>query len=69
MKHTPFKTTEDLFVFLSGADEVQLTDELIIQIVKDKLWSDEKSLKEYATAGARWNKKRNSIVLTDYNKE
>ena len=49
--------------FLSGENEVELTDELIEQIVKDKKWGDVKSLKEMKTLGAKWNVKRGSVVF------
>ena len=54
------KETQDLH---SGKDEVELTDELIEQIVKDKKWGDVKSLKQMKTLGAKWNVKRESVVF------
>lgn len=54
------KETQDLH---SGKDEVELTDELIEQIVKDKKWGEVKSLKEMKTLGAKWNVKRASVVF------
>ena len=47
--------------FYSGNDEVELTHELIIKLVKEKKWADVESLKEM---GAKWNVKRNSVVFT-----
>ena len=52
--------------FFSGKDEVELTDQLIEQLVKDKKWGDIKSLKEMRDKGAKWNVKRNSVVLTEF---
>ena len=48
---------------LDAKYEVELTDELIKEIVKKKKWGDERSLKEYAKIGAKWNLKRNSLIL------
>jgi len=49
----------------TGIDEVELTDELIQQIVKDKKWKYE-DLKQFQKEGATWNNHRNSIILTDF---
>jgi hypothetical protein len=46
-----------------GTDEVELTDKLIINLVKEKKWGDVKSLKEMREMGAKWNVKRNSVVF------
>ena len=54
------KQTDD---FLSGKDEIILTDELIEKLVKEKKWGDAKTLKELASMGAKWNTKRNSVVF------
>lgn len=51
---------KDLF---SGNDEVELTDELIESLVKEKKWVDAKSLKGMRGMGGRWNVKRNSVVF------
>jgi len=48
---------------LNDKNEVELTDELIKQLVDEKKWGDEKSLKKMAEMGAKWNIKRNSLVL------
>jgi hypothetical protein len=53
---------KDLQDFYSGKNEVELTDELIEQLVKDKKWSDVESLKEMRDEGAKWNTVRNSVV-------
>ena len=47
----------------SGKYEVPLTDELITQLVKEKKWKDEKSLKEMRGIGAKWNTRRNSLIF------
>jgi len=49
--------------FYSGKNEVELTNELIEQLVKDEKWGDTKSLKEMRDMGARWNIERNSVVF------
>lgn len=49
--------------YFSGVDEVELTDELIKEIVKNKLWGDEKSLKELRDEGGKWNKLRCSVTF------
>ena len=49
--------------FYSGKNEVELTDELINKLVKEKKWGDVKSLKEMAEMGAKWNVIRNSVVF------
>lgn len=49
--------------FYLGKNEVELTNELIEQLVKDKKWGDVKSLKEMRDTGAKWNVKRNSVVF------
>ena len=54
------KEIEELY---SGKYEVPLTDELIAQLVKEKKWKDEKSLKEMRDLGAKWNTKRNSLIF------
>jgi hypothetical protein len=49
---------------LSSENEVELTDELIEQLVKDKKWGDVKSLKEMRDIGAKWNLVRDSVVIS-----
>ena len=56
-------TTKEKQDFISGKDEVELTDELIAQIVKDGKWSCAQSLRTMRDAGAKWNTKRNSVVF------
>lgn len=48
----------------TGIDEVELTDELIDQIVKEKKWKYE-DLKEFQKDGATWNTQRNSIIINN----
>jgi hypothetical protein len=51
--------------FYSGNDEVELTEELIVKLVKEKKWGDVESLKGMKRMGAKWNIKRGSIVFTN----
>lgn len=54
---------KDKFEIFNGKEEVKLTDDLIKKLVSEKKWKDEKSLKEMAKMGAKWNIKRNSLIL------
>jgi hypothetical protein len=49
--------------FPYGVDEVEITDELIKKLVEEKKWGDPKILKEFAEKGAKWNIKRNSLIM------
>ena len=49
----------------TAVDEVELTDELISEIVKEKKWKFE-DLKQFQKDGATWNTRRKSIILNDY---
>jgi len=49
--------------FYSGKYEVELTNELIEQIVKDKKCGDVESLKDMRDMGAKWNTNRSSVVF------
>lgn len=49
--------------FFIQKHEIELTDELILELVKEKKWGDVKSLKEMRKMGAKWNTKNNSIVI------
>ena len=49
----------------TAVDEVELTDELISEIVKEKKWKFE-DLKQFQKDGATWNTRRKSIMLNDY---
>jgi hypothetical protein len=57
-------TYKEKLDFASGKHEVELTDDLINQIVKDQKW-DIKALKEMREMGAKWNTERNSIVISE----
>ena len=46
-----------------GNDEVELTEELIVKLVKEKKWGDVESLKEMQVMGAKWNVIRDSVVF------
>lgn len=58
-------TQKDKLRMFSGVDEVELTDEIINQILKDIKWLKYKDLKELQKNGATWNTKRKSIFLPD----
>ena len=49
--------------FYEGNDEVELTDELITKLVKDRKWGDFESLNQMKKMGAKWNVKRDSVVF------
>jgi hypothetical protein len=57
-------TLKDKLRIFSGVDEVELTDEIIDQIVKETKWKYE-DLKQFQKDGATWNTKRKSIFLPD----
>ena len=54
---------KELIDLFNGKDEIELTNELIKKLVEEKKWGDIESLKQFALMGARWNVKRNSIIL------
>ena len=56
-------TEQEMKDYYLGNDEVELTDELIINLVKEKKWGDVESLKEMKAIGAKWNIKRDSVVF------
>ena len=58
-----FEPNDEQKRFFSGIDEVELTDELIEAIVKQKKWRDENSLREMKKMGGKWNTERNSVVF------
>lgn len=62
MKNKQMKNKE-MQDFFSGKNEIELTNELIEQLVKDKKWGDVKSLKELRDMGAKWNTEKNSVVF------
>jgi hypothetical protein len=49
--------------YFSGVDEVELTDELIKDIVHNGLWGDEESLKKLRDEGGKWNTLRCSVTF------
>jgi hypothetical protein len=53
----------EIIDFFLGKHEVELTDELILKLVKENKWSDFESLNEMRKMGAKWNTKNNSIVI------
>jgi hypothetical protein len=57
------KTEKEVIDFFIQKHEIELTDELILELVKEKKWGDVKSLKEMRKMGAKWNTKNNSIVI------
>ena len=50
---------------LSEIDELELTDQLIFQLVQENKWGSIESLKKLAIMGFKWNTKTNSCVLTE----
>jgi hypothetical protein len=50
---------------LSKNDELELTDQLIFQLVQENKWGSIESLKKLAIMGFKWNTKTNSCVLTE----
>jgi hypothetical protein len=59
----PKEQVEAMQDFFWNKNEVELTNELIEQLVKDKKWSDVKSLQEMRDVGAKWNIVRNSLIF------
>jgi hypothetical protein len=57
------KAKDQIIDFFLGKHEVELTDELILKLVKENKWSDVESLNEMREMGAKWNIKNNSIVI------
>ena len=54
---------KEVIDFFTQKHEIELTDELILELVKEKKWGDVESLKEMRKMGAKWNIKNNSIVI------
>lgn len=54
---------EEIKDFYKGNDEVELTDELITKLIKDRKWGDSESLNQMKKMGAKWNVKRDSVVF------
>ncbi|MFY8161630.1 MAG: hypothetical protein ACOVNU_09900 [Candidatus Kapaibacteriota bacterium] len=44
-------------------NEVELTEELMLEIVAKKKWGSVESLRALKEIGAKWNLERNSIVF------
>lgn len=53
---------KEMVNFYLGIDEVELTDELINQLVKENKWGNVESLYQARENGAKWNTMRNSLV-------
>jgi len=45
--------------------ELELTEELMKEIVEQKKWSTIESLRQLKEMGAKWNVERNSLVFDD----
>jgi len=58
-------TDKEKLDFASGKHEVELTDDLITQIVREKKWESIKALKEMRKMGGKWNTERNSVVISE----
>jgi len=56
------KAQEEIDSIFSGKYEVEITEELIKELVNNDLWDDEDSLRAFRKDGAKWNTKRKSIV-------
>jgi hypothetical protein len=56
---------KELTDFFTGKDEVEITDELISKLKKEQNLNDEDAefMQEMAQQGAKWNIKRNSLIL------
>lgn len=54
---------KEVIDFFIQKHEIELTDELILELVKEKKWGDVESLKEMRKMGAKWNTINNSIVI------
>ena len=57
------KTDLEIMNFFAGIDEVELTDELICELVKQKKWSSVESLIKMREMGATWNIETNRLVM------
>lgn len=49
--------------YYSGVDEIELTEEVIKEVVSNGLWGNEKSLRELRDEGGKWNTVRNSVTF------
>jgi hypothetical protein len=57
------KTDLEIMNFFDGIDEVELTDELIYELVKQKKWGSVESLIKMREMGATWNIETNRLVM------
>jgi hypothetical protein len=57
------KTDLEIMNFFDGIDEVELTDELIYELVKQKKWDSVESLIKMREMGATWNIETNRLVM------
>ncbi|NCX05543.1 MAG: hypothetical protein EBW68_07160 [Actinobacteria bacterium] len=57
------KTDLEIMNFFAGIDEVELTDELIYELVKQKKWDSVESLIKMREMGATWNIETNRLVM------
>lgn len=54
---------EDILAIFTDKYNVELTEELMRELVEKYLWDDIDSLREMKCMGAKWNTKRNSIIM------
>jgi len=57
------KTDLEIMNFFARIDEVELTDELIYELVKQKKWDSVESLIKMREMGATWNIETNRLVM------
>jgi hypothetical protein len=57
------KTDLEIMNFFAEIDEVELTDELIYELVKQKKWDSVESLIKMREMGATWNIETNRLVM------
>ena len=57
------KTDLEIMNFFAGIDEVELTDELIYELVKQKKWDSVECLIKMREMGATWNIETNRLVM------
>tara|TARA_R110000772_G_scaffold212359_1_gene322889 strand:- start:128 stop:316 length:189 start_codon:yes stop_codon:yes gene_type:complete len=56
-------TQEEQLRYYSGVDEVELTNEVIEEILKLNLWGNRKSLEMLRDEGGKWNTRRHSVTF------
>lgn len=59
------KFNKEIDDFLSGIDEIDLSDKLIDYLVNNNIFPNRTLLLDAKDKGAKWNTKRNSLVFTD----